>query len=323
MRPSKPALITVFGSINADMIFSLDRLPIPGQTLLAQQFRLAAGGKGANQAVAAARDDAQVAMVGAVGRDALADTALAGLRDSRVDLSHVALRERPTGCAAVHTDSEGHNQIVVALGANAELSHTQVDDSLLERSKLILLQMETPVSQVESMLVRARNAGVFSILNLAPAVPLSLVALRSCGMIVVNEDEGRTLAEWIGCAPDAASLYAALGVDIVRTLGGQGAEACSSASGLCRTPARPIAPVDTTAAGDCFIGVLAAALARAEPLTECMHRAGTAAALCCLRHGSQSSLPHYRDTDEALMRWLPECERASGRPDGTYPQQGS
>jgi ribokinase len=321
MRPSNPPVITVFGSINADMIFSLDRLPTPGQTLLAQQFTLEAGGKGANQAVAAARDSAQVVMVGAVGRDALAEAALVGLRDSGVDLSRVALSEQPTGCAAVHTDSQGHNQIVVALGANAELSHAQVDDSLLERSKLVLLQMETPVVQVESMLARARNAGVFSILNLAPAVPLSLLALRSCGMIVVNEDEARALAEWIGCAPDAAALHAALGVDIVRTLGSQGAEACSSASGLRRTPAHAIVPVDTTAAGDCFIGVLAAALARAEPLAECMRRASTAAALCCLRHGSQSSLPHHRDTDDALVGRLSAEERSAGWPDGECPRE--
>jgi ribokinase len=305
MRTSTTPFITVFGSINADMIFSVDRLPISGQTLLAQHFKLEAGGKGANQAVAAARDHAMVAMVGAVGRDALAETALAGLRDSGVDLSHVAPCEQPTGCAAVHTDAQGRNQIVVALGANAALSHGQIDDRLLERTSLILLQMETPVAQVESVIGRARNAGVFSILNLAPAAPLPLEALRACGMIVVNEDEAEALAGWVGCAPDAAALHRALGVDVVRTLGNQGAEACSSASGVWRAAARSITPVDTTAAGDCFIGVLAAELARGKSLPECMQRAGTAAALCCLRRGSQSSVPRYAETDEALAQWGP------------------
>jgi len=314
MRPSASPFITVFGSINADMIFNVDLLPRPGQTLLARHFKLEAGGKGANQAVAAALDDAAVAMVGAVGRDALAETALAGLRGSGVDLSHVALREQPTGCAAVHTDAEGHNQIVVALGANAAVHHGQIDDQLLKRTSLILLQMESPLTQVESVIGRARNAGVFSILNLAPAAPLPLEVLRACGMIVVNEDEAEALAGWVGCAPDAATLQKTLGVDIVRTLGSQGAEACSSASGPWRTAARSITPVDTTAAGDCFIGVLAAELVRGRPLPECMQRAGTAAALCCMRHGSQSSLPRHAETDEALERWGPGEAIRSSRP---------
>jgi ribokinase len=305
MRTSAHPFITVFGSINADMIFNMDHLPRPGQTLLAQNFKLEAGGKGANQAVAAARDDAMVAMVGAVGRDALAETALAGLRSSGVDLSHLALTEQPTGCAAVHTDAQGRNQIVVAMGANTALAHGQIDDQLLERSSLILLQMETPVAQVQSVIERARNAGVFSILNLAPATPLPLEALRACGMIVVNEDEAEALGGWVGCTPDAASLHRTLGVDVVRTLGSEGAEACSSASGGLRTAARSITPVDTTAAGDCFIGVLAAELARGRSLSECMHRAGTAAALCCLRRGSQSSLPRHAETDEALAQCGP------------------
>jgi ribokinase len=301
MRASNDPFITVFGSINADMIFNMERLPQPGQTLLARHFNLEAGGKGANQAVAAALDDAIVAMVGAVGKDALAETALAGLRASGVDLSHLALCDQPTGCAAVHTDAQGRNQIVVALGANSALSHSQIDDRLLERSSLILLQMESPVAEIQSVIGRARNAGVFSILNLAPAAPLPLEALRACGMIVVNEDEAEALGGWVGCASDAASLHKALGADVVRTLGSRGAEAYAAASGGLHSAARSITPVDTTAAGDCFIGVLAAELARGKPLSECMRRAGTAAALCCQRRGSQSSLPRRMETDAALI----------------------
>jgi ribokinase len=293
--------VTVFGSINADMIFSLDRLPVAGQTLIARHFRLEAGGKGANQAVAAALDGAPVTMVGAVGRDALADTALAGLRRSGVDLSHVALVDDPTGCAAVHTDSDGHNQIVVALGANQSVSNTQIDAALLKRTSVMLLQMESPAREVETVIHRCRNAGILSILNVAPAVPLALEALRACGLIVVNDDEAAALGGWLGSAPDAASLHRALGVDVVRTLGKDGAEAGTSAQGAYRVAARAITPLDTTAAGDCFIGVLAAGLARGLPLPECMSRAGTAAALCCLKRGSQSSLPEARETDAALV----------------------
>lgn len=303
MTTSADRLITVFGSINADMIFEMDQLPAPGQTLLARKFRIEAGGKGANQAVAAARDGAAVAMVGAVGTDALAEAALAGLKDSGVDLSHVATVARPTGCAGINTDSQGRNQIVVALGANASLSRSQLDTALLARSSYILLQMESPVAEVEAVIARGRAAGIHCILNLAPAIPLPLEALRACAMIIVNEDEAGALAKWLNCGPGAVELHRALGVDIVRTLGGEGAEGCSAAAGMQRVAARPIKPVDTTAAGDCFIGVLAAELARGSALAGAMERASTAAAICCTRRGSQSSLPRHKETREAHECW--------------------
>jgi ribokinase len=303
MTISADRIIAVFGSINADMIFESEHLPVPGQTLLARNFRIEAGGKGANQAVAAARDGASVTMVGAVGTDALAEPALSGLRESGADLSHVALSAQPTGCAGISTDSEGRNQIVVSLGANASLSGKQLNDALLLRSSLVLLQMETPVAAVEDVIARAHAAGVRSILNLAPAIPISGAALRACGMIIVNEDEANALGGWLGCGPGAAELHNALGVDIVRTLGGEGAEAFSGDRGLQRVSARSIKPVDTTATGDCFIGVLAAELTRGSPLIDAMIWAGSAAALCCLRRGSQSSLPRHDETREACARW--------------------
>lgn len=296
-------LITVFGSINADLIFELERLPVAGQTLLARNMRIEAGGKGANQAVAAARHGAAVAMVGAVGTDALAQAALAGLRQSGADVSHIAALEQPTGCAGITTDSEGRNQIVVALGANATISRTQLDDDLLGRSCLILLQMESPVAEVEAVISRARAVGVRSILNLAPAIPISIEALRACGMLIVNEDEAQSLGDWLGVAPAAEELHKALGIDVVRTLGGAGAEVCSADLGPQRIAARSIKAIDTTAAGDCFIGVLAAELAHGSSLPDAMAWASTAAALCCTRRGSQSSLPWREQTREAGARW--------------------
>ena len=303
MTISANRLITVFGSINADMIFEVTQLPVPGQTLLARGFRIEAGGKGANQAVAAARDGASVAMVGAVGSDALAEPALAGLIASGVDLSKVARSTQPTGCAGINTDAEGRNQIVVALGANASISEKQLDYELLSRSKLLLLQMESPVREVEAVIARARSAGVKCILNLAPAIPISRAALSACGMIIVNEDEASALGGWLGCGPGALQLHRALGVDIVRTLGGEGAESCSSERGFQRVRARPVTPMDTTAAGDCFIGALAAELTRGGSLADGLVWAGTAAALCCTRAGSQSSLPRHEETREAFTRW--------------------
>ena len=303
MSASGRSLVTVFGSINADLIFGGENLPLPGQTILARDFRIEAGGKGANQAVAAARGGAMVAMVGAVGDDALAAPALAGLKESGADLSRVASVAEPTGCASIVTDVQGRNQIVVALGANSTLSSAALDDSLIARSGVILLQMESPIAAVAAVIGRARAAGVRSLLNLAPAVPIPLEALRACGMIVVNEDEAVALAGWIGCPPDAEGLHGALRVDVVRTLGSEGAEACAADTGAFRVPAWPIAAVDTTAAGDCFIGMLAAELVDGRPLQLAMEWACAAAALCCTRRGSQGSLPRRAEVEEALERW--------------------
>ncbi len=283
-------MIVVFGSLNADLIFALDELPMPGQTLLARKLTIEAGGKGANQAVAAARDGASVVMVGAVGRDPLADVALVNLQDAGVDLAHVAAVEAPTGTASVLTDAHGRNMIAVALGANEQACASQISDALLARANIIVLQMENRAEEIEAVIRRANLAGKRTILNLAPARRIATDVLRLCGLIVVNEDEAEALGAWLSCGASADALRAVLGVDIIRTLGAEGSEAATADSRIF-VPARPITPVDTTAAGDCYVGVLAAALDAGATLESAMWRATAAAALACTKAGSQSSLP--------------------------------
>jgi ribokinase len=287
-------MIVVFGSINLDLIFALDRLPQPGETLLGPGVSIQPGGKGANQAVAAALDGAQVVMAGAVGADALADGALAGLRQAGVELRRVARVEAATGCAAICTDRDGQNLIAVGSGANLRAQAAQIEDALLGSGTTVVLQMEVQAAETEALIRRARERGARIVLNLAPAAPLALDALRTVDVLIVNEHEASWLALHLGAAPETA-----LGVTVVRTLGERGS-VFSGPQGQGTVAALPVDAVDTTAAGDCFTGVLAAALDAGAALPDGLRRASVAAGLCCSRRGSQASLPRAAEIDAAL-----------------------
>ena len=304
-------MIVVFGSVNLDLIFPLPSLPGAGDTVLTPSMRIEPGGKGANQAIAAARDGARVLMAGAVGRDVLAPGALTLLRAAGVDLSRMAeVPDDVTGCAAIFVDGDGNNAIGVGSGANRFARAAQVEDALLGPDTTLVMQMETDPAEVAALIRRARARGARVILNLAPAGVLALDALRAVDLLVVNVNEADWLGRHLRTGVNAASLRAALGVDVVRTRGGEGSE-LATASGFVRIPEHPIEPRDTTAAGDCFVGVLAAALDRGVPLVEGLHRASVAAAVCCTRWGSQSSIPIAAETD-AAFRDYDSARPASG-----------
>jgi ribokinase len=289
-------MIVVFGSINLDLIFPVPHIPRPGETVLGPSTRIEPGGKGANQAVAAARDGGHVVMVGAIGRDSLARDALRLLQAAGVDLTRVVETDASTGCAAISVDPGGDNAIAVGSGANLHARAAQVEDALLGPTTTLVLQMEVPAAETASLIARARGRGARIVLNLAPAAALPEAALRAVDVLVMNETESAWLAEHLGCQGDAAALRARLGVDIVRTLGGDGLEAATGA-GTFVLPACTVEVVDTTAAGDCFVGVLAAAMDRGDTLADALRRATAAAALCCTRHGSQGSIPEAADID--------------------------
>ena len=290
-------MITVFGSINLDLVFALPNLPAPGETVLGGGVRFEPGGKGANQAAAAALDGAAVALAGAVGRDAMADTALAGLAAAGVDLSRVARVPGSTGCAAICTDPAGRNQIAVGSAANSAARADQVEDGRLGAGHTVLLQMEVPARETAALVRRGRGARL--VLNLAPALPMDEDVLRAVHVLVVNEHEAAWLAGRLGAGASAAALHGRLGVTVVRTLGAAGAE-FAGADGTGLVAGRAVAAVDTTAAGDCFTGVMAAGLDRGMTLPQALARANAAAALCCTRAGSQGSLPRGVEIDAAL-----------------------
>ena len=292
-------MIVVFGSINLDLIFPLPHLPTPGETVLGPSMTIEPGGKGANQAVAAARDGARVIFAGAVGRDALAHDALALLRQSNVDLSRVITADSATGCAAICVDPAGKNLIAVASGANLAARASQVEDALLTAQTTLLLQRETPAEEVAALVARARGARI--ILNLAPAGPMPLETLKALEILVLNEDEAAWLARDLGVSPGAPSLHEALGVTIIITLGDAGVQAASK-TGALSLSAHKITPIDTTGAGDCFTGVLAAAVDRGLSLADALRRANAAAAICCMKPGTQGSMPTRAEIDAGPPR---------------------
>lgn len=294
-------VIVAFGSINLDLIFPLPHLPAAGETVLGPSMTIEPGGKGANQAVAAARDGAHVVFAGAVGGDALAQDALRLMRATEMDTSRIIAAPDATGCAAICVDPAGRNLIAVASGANLAARNGQVEDALLGLGTTVLLQMEVPRAETEALIRRARAAGCRIVLNLAPAAPLDEDALRALDLLVVNEGEAAFLARLLACEASAAALHGRLGVDVVVTLGEQGVEAATR-TGSTQLPAHPVTAVDTTGAGDCFTGVLAAALDRDVPLLAALARANVAAGLCCTTRGTQGSMPVRAQTDAALTK---------------------
>ncbi|MCC6716597.1 MAG: ribokinase [Acetobacteraceae bacterium] len=294
-------MIVCFGSVNLDLIFALPHLPAAGETVLAPAMTIEPGGKGANQAVAAARDGAHVVFAGAVGTDALANDALRLMRAANMDTSRIAVAQAATGCAAICVDPAGRNFIAVASGANLAARHAQVEAALLGPGTTVLLQMEVPRAEIEALVRRARAAGCRIVLNVAPAAPLDEAALRAVDILVANEGEASFLGELLGCGADAAALNARLGVDVVLTLGERGVEA-ATAGGVVHLAAHPVDVVDTTGAGDCFTGVLAAALDRGLALPAALARANLAAGLCCTRPGTQGSMPMAAQTSAAIRK---------------------
>ena len=290
-------MVIVFGSINLDLIFSLPHLPRAGETVLGASARIEPGGKGANQAVAAARDGAGVILAGQVGGDTLSHDALRLLRAAGVDLDRVGSVETGTGCAAITVDPDGNNAIAVASGANRFAAAAQVEDALLDATATVVLQMEVPPAETAALITRARAHGARLVLNLAPAAAMPEDALRSLDVLVVNQTEGAWLAGHLGCEASAASLHDRLGgVSVVLTSGSEGAE-IASREATWHQAAALVEAVDTTAAGDCFVGVMAHRLDRGATLRCAIRRASVAAALCCTRNGSQGSLPTAAETD--------------------------
>lgn len=288
-------MIVVFGSINIDLVMRVARLPRPGETVLAPGYRAVAGGKGANQALAAARAGADVALYGCVGRDAFAAESLAMLRRAGVDLGGVAECDAATGCAVVCVDEAGENQIVVASGANTMAVAGQVPDSALGPDTTLVLQLEIDQREIGRIIERGRDRGARIVLNAAPARPQPAAALSAVDVLVVNEIEAAMLADGIGsgpaAGPDAAAAIAArYAITTIITLGAAGAAAFAPDAAWA-VEALPVSVVDTTGAGDAFTGCLAAALHGGAALDEALHRASVAAGLACTATGAQTSMP--------------------------------
>ena len=263
--------------------------------------RVEPGGKGANQAVAAARDGARVTLVGAVGNDVLADAALAGLKKAGVNLSGIAKLNASTGRAAICIEPDGHTLVAVDGGANRLARADQVSDVLLGPRTTLLLQMETEPVENARLIARARRLGTRIILNLSPPRIIDTDALRAVDVLIGNSSELAWVGERLGTGNNPASLHAALDITAVRMMGVQGAEAVSD-DGFLHMPPLPVDMRNTTAAADCFAGIFAAALARGANLATALRRAAVAAALSATRADVQGSMPSSAGIDQAMRR---------------------
>jgi ribokinase len=297
-------MIVVFGSLNVDLLIPVDRLPNHGETVIGPGYSFAAGGKGANQALAAARAGASVRMVGRVGTDDLSAIALNDLNLQDVDLSLVAKDEKPTGLAAICVEKKGENIIVVAAGANSNARADQVPDHLLTPEAMILLQMEVPLEENWTLVRRAKARGARVMLNVAPAAPVPTDIVQMLDWLIVNETEAMIVAESLGRQRDtpraaAEAVAEAAQTTVIVTLGGEGASGFSGDK-IYDVNALLITPIDTVGAGDAFVGAFAAAIDSGGDLARGLAYGSVAGALACLIPGAQPSLPMKAAIDKRL-----------------------
>jgi len=301
-------MIVVIGSINMDLVLRVPRMPLPGETLTGGAFRTIPGGKGANQAVACARlsgkvaaGGQQVAMIGCVGDDAFGATLRAALVGDGIIDSHITtLPGVASGIASILVDDNGQNSIVIAGGANDLLSPAHIDAAkeLIEQADIVVLQLETPMATVVHAIKLARSLGKTVVLNPAPAASLPEGVLELVDYLIPNEIEAAMLAGVSPQGADVQALAAALqklGSDnVIITLGSKGVHAALY-GGDFTFPAEVVQAVDTTAAGDTFIGGFVAGLASGMDEAEAIQQGQRAAAWSVTKPGAQTSIPHLHE----------------------------
>ena len=290
-------MILVAGSANLDFVVRAPHIPAPGETVLGNDFKTFAGGKGANQAIACARaGGVATSMLLGLGSDSFAEPIEASLTAAGVHLHIVRIDDLPTGTAFICVSDDAENAITVAPGANSALRDEHLPG--LGGFKYLLLQLETPLATVAAYADAARKAGVTVVLNAAPAQPLPSELLGSVDVLVVNEGELASISNCTGSVADCLGQLPDVPC-IVVTLGGRGC--CARVAGeIILQRAFAITPVDTTAAGDTFCGVLVASLALQHTLPMALERASAAAALACTRLGAQGSIPECINVDQFL-----------------------
>ena len=299
--------IVVIGSSNTDMIIRVPRIPRPGETILGGKFFSAAGGKGANQAVAAARAGGEVTFIASIGRDSMGDQALQGFQQDGIDTSCVYRDEaEPSGAALIFVDEEGENSIGVAGGANMSLSPEKIRacGRVIESADILVMQLETPLPAIQAAADLAHAKQVPIILNPAPARPLPDELLGKITILTPNESEAELLTgvavTGFESARKAAGVLRERGVEnVVITMGARGAF-FASRDMEAMIPGFRVSAVDTTAAGDVFNGTLSVALAEGQPLEAAVGFANAAAALSVTRLGAQPSVPRRAEIEKML-----------------------
>jgi ribokinase len=288
-------MIIVFGAIYTDMVMRMEKFPDPGETVLTKQsYHYVPGGKGANQALAASRAGQKVLLAGAIGDDQHGVLALTLLQSAGVDLSAVKLSLAPTGCSSIFVNNHGENMICSATGANQDARADQITDKMLEDADALVLQCEAPIEECAKLASRAKIHGLKVILNVAPAINVPDYYLKNIDYLIMNEVE----AEFVRAGRNLTSLNSPGSIFsqqkqlvMIVTQGKNGG--VQTLNGIISHFSAPkVHAVDTTAAGDTFIGYLAAGITSKESDIEtAIEIASKAASICCTRHGSQPSIP--------------------------------
>jgi ribokinase len=296
--------ILVIGSLNADLVVRAPHFPAPGETISGEDLAIIPGGKGANQAVAAARQGTSVAMVGRVGSDSFGPTLTKNLQHNNVDISHIITDPESTGTAIIVVDAYGQNSIVLSPGANGKVTPADVDAVSFQGADMLLLQLEIPLETVIHAASVAHQNGLRVILNPAPARQLPDSLLADVDILVPNESELQLLTGMpvtdTDSAKTAAKTLLAKGVKtVIVTLGANGALLVTGEQ-TAHIPAFNVDVVDTTAAGDAFIGGLVAASLKGKSLEEAVRYGNASGALAATKFGAQPSLPMAKEVEKLL-----------------------
>ncbi|NBX65565.1 MAG: ribokinase [Proteobacteria bacterium] len=300
-------MIVVFGSLNIDLVLPVVDFPRPGETTFCDDYVWLSGGKGMNQAVAAARAGSHVTMVGCVGNDGFGETLLTALKADKIETKFVKRSSKSSGCATVMVDNHGENQILVARGANADVVPEQLDEVKVDANTLCVLQMEVPIASVEYAVRNVKKRGGRVMLNVAPSRPFDYNICESVDILVLNEVEAQDMAIRLGLTDGdseekiAQMIAKKFDLFCIVTLGGDGSIGCHADGEIIRVEASRFGEVvDTTGAGDCYCGVLAASIDQGYSYHEAMARASVASGLSVLVRGAQTGSPTKSRIDEAF-----------------------
>lgn len=301
-RDAAGAEVLVLGSLNMDLVARCPHIPVPGETVLGTEFETHHGGKGANQAVAAARMGAAVAMLGCVGSDAYGEALRTALADDGIAVQGVRVSPAlPTGVALIAVSEQGQNSIVVVPGANGEVGPDdwQAAATQWPQARMLVAQLEVPLGVVQQAITQAKARGLVTVLNAAPAQALPAELLAQLSWLVVNESEAQAISKVVvsdvESARHAARTLLAMGPEqVIVTLGAQGLMH-GGPLGCAWHPATPVKALDTTGAGDTFVGAFVAGLAQGKPEDEALRWGQAAAAIAVTRAGAQSSMPYLKE----------------------------
>ena len=291
----------IIGSLNMDLVVNVDTMPKPGQTIIGSNFKEVPGGKGANQAVAMARLNGNVSMIGKVGEDGFGQTLINSLKNDKVDTTYIQTSKGATGVALITVDKNAQNSIVVSPGANFEVKEDDIDNNIeaIKNSDIVVLQLETPLNTIKYALNKAKELNKYTILNPAPAVKLDDEIIKNVDLLTPNETELEIISgvsiETEEDIQKAAQIMIEKGVkELIVTLGSKGSLYINKEKSMFKK-AYKVEAVDTTAAGDSYTGALAVALSQDKNIEDAMDFASKVGALSVLKEGAQSSLPTLED----------------------------